>query len=70
VSGTVAEAVAEEVDVTVAATFCFLAASAVVRKPKSKRNPHTDLSPILTRQSHKRFILLRVAAVSYCIFFF
>jgi hypothetical protein len=29
----------------------------------NKRNPHTDLPPFLTRQSHKRFTLLRVAEV-------
>jgi hypothetical protein len=30
---------------------------------KRKRNPHTNLPPFLTRQSHERFTLLRVAAV-------
>jgi 20S proteasome subunit alpha 3 len=28
----------------------------------NKRNPHTDLPPFLTRQSHERSTLLRVAA--------
>jgi hypothetical protein len=29
----------------------------------NKINPHTDLPPFLTRQSHERFTLLRMAAV-------
>jgi hypothetical protein len=32
-------------------------------KFRNKRNPHTNLSPFLTRQSHEKFTLLRVAAV-------
>jgi hypothetical protein len=30
---------------------------------QNKSNPHTDSPPFLTRQSHERFTLLRVAAV-------
>jgi hypothetical protein len=41
----------------------------VVMHFKNNRNPLTDLLPYLTRQSHKRSILLRVAAVSYFSFF-
>jgi hypothetical protein len=35
--------------------------------PNNKRNLYTDLPPFLTRQSHERFTLVRVAAV-YLVF--